>query len=107
MTKLKANEILKNKFWIIEDTDSNEKKGTLSRDADNKYMYSCDTGTYMYDTKSIVEKNLGSLLWSKSDVSEATKTLTKEIYNLPTSTVPYNSMFDVKRKFGLFIKSIK
>jgi hypothetical protein len=43
MTRLKANEILKNKFWIIEDTDSNEKKGTLSKDADNKYMYSMTT----------------------------------------------------------------
>ena len=107
MTKLKANEILKNKFWIIEDSDSNEKKGTLSRDADNKYMYSCDTGTYIYDTKGIVEKNLGTLLWNKSGVSEAKPNASKEIYNLPTSTVPSNSMFDVKRKFGLFTKSKK
>ena len=107
MTKLKANEILKNKFWIIEDIDSNEKKGTLSRDADNKYMYSCNTGTYIYDTKGIVEKNLGTLLWNKSDISEAKSNIAKEIYNLPTSTVPFNSMFDVKRKFGLFTKSKK
>ena len=33
--------------------------------------------------------------------------IAKEIYNLPTSTVPFNSMFDVKRKFGLFTKSKK
>ena len=46
MTSLKANEILKNKFWIIEDADSKTKVGTLSKDNDNRYMYSCDTGSY-------------------------------------------------------------
>ena len=35
MKSLKANEILKNKFWIIEDKNSNEKLGTLSRESDN------------------------------------------------------------------------
>ena len=29
MTSLKANEILKNKFWIIEDKDTKEKVGPL------------------------------------------------------------------------------
>ena len=107
MTRLKANEILKNKFWIIEDTDSNEKKGTLSKDADNKYMYSCETGTYMYDNKSVVEKNLGTLVWNKATVSNSEKADDKLIYGLPTSASPFNSMFDVKRKFGLFTKSKK
>ena len=37
MTSLKANEIL-NKFWIIEDKDTKEKVGTLSKDTDNRYM---------------------------------------------------------------------
>jgi hypothetical protein len=36
MTSLKANEILKNKFWIIEDKDTKEKVGTLSKA--KKYM---------------------------------------------------------------------
>ena len=62
---------------------------------------------YKRQTKGIVEKNLGTLLWNKSDISEAKSNIAKEIYNLPTSTVPFNSMFDVKRKFGLFTKSKK
>ena len=60
MTSLKANEILKNKFWIIEDADSKTKVGTLSKDNDNRYMYSCDTGSYFYDNKNQVEKTLGA-----------------------------------------------
>ena len=59
MKSLKANEILKNKFWIIEDKNSNEKLGTLSRESDNRYMYSCDTGSYLYDNKGQVEKSPG------------------------------------------------
>ena len=106
MTHLKANEILKNKFWIIEDTDSKTKVGTLSKDNDNKFMYSCDTGSYMYDTKSQVEKTLGDILWSKGTISDVPPP-SKEIYKLPTSTVPYNAMFDLKRKFALFTKSKK
>ena len=106
MTHLKANEILKNKFWNIEDTDSKTKVGTLSKDNDNKFMYSCDTGSYMYDTKSQVEKTLGDILWSKGTISDVPPP-SKEIYKLPTSTVPYNAMFDLKRKFALFTKSKK
>ena len=105
MTSLKANEILKNKFWIIEDKNSNEKLGTLSRESDNRYMYSCDTGSYLYDNKGQVEKNLGTILWSKATISDSVPE--KTIYDLPTSTTPHNSMYDVKRKFGLFTKSKK
>tara|TARA_A100001388_G_scaffold248371_1_gene208451 strand:+ start:72 stop:554 length:483 start_codon:yes stop_codon:yes gene_type:complete len=106
MTSLKANEILKNKFWIIEDTDSKTKVGTLSKDQDNRFMYSCDTGSYFYDNKNAVEKELGYILWTKGDITDKASP-SKEIYNLPTSTTPYNTMYDIKRKFGLFTKSKK
>ena len=103
MTCLKANEILKNKFWIIEDADSKTKVGTLSKDNDNRYMYSCDTGSYFYDNKNQVEKTLGEILWTKGSISNKPD-VSKEIYKLPTSTTPYNAMFDLKRKFALFTK---
>ena len=106
MTHLKANEILKNKFWIIEDTDSKTKVGTLSKDNDNRYMYSCDTGSYFYDNKNAVENTLGNILWTKGSISDKVSP-SKEIYNLPTSTTPHNTMYDIKRKFGLFTKSKK
>ena len=106
MTSLKANEILKNKFWIIEDKDTKEKVGTLSKDTDNRYMYSCKDGSWFYDSKNTVERDLGSILWSKGSISDKSSP-SKEIYELPTSTNPYNAMFDLKRKFALFTKSKK
>ena len=106
MTSLKANEILKNKFWIIEDKDTKEKVGTLSKDTDNRYMYSCKDGSWFYDSKNTVERDLGNILWSKGSISDKSSP-SKEIYDLPTSTNPYNAMFDLKRKFALFTKSKK
>ena len=48
---IKAKPILKNKFWIIE--NNGERIGTLSKQEDKRYLYSCATGTeYFTDTKS-------------------------------------------------------
>ena len=46
---IKAKPILKNKFWIVE--DNGERIGTLSKQEDKKYMYSCSTGTEFLITK--------------------------------------------------------
>ena len=45
---------------------------------------------------------------SVEEMPEVTnKSLAKEIYNFPTSVLPYNSMYDIKRKLPLFTKSVK
>ena len=40
---IKAKPILKNKFWIVE--KDGERIGTLSKQEDKRYMYSCSSGT--------------------------------------------------------------
>jgi len=48
---IKAKPILKNKFWIVE--KDGERIGTLSKQEDKRYMYSCSSGTdYFTDIKS-------------------------------------------------------
>jgi len=114
MTDVKAKEILKNKFWIIEDADHGSKIGTLSKDENNHYMYSCQqpvnqrrTTEYYSCLKDLKAGIGGEILWSKATVSDANETVSKEIYGLVTSTIPYNAMYDLKRKFALFTKSKK
>lgn len=117
MTDVKAKEILKNKFWIIEDANQGNKIGTLSKDENNHYMYSCQrpsepvgnkTKTEYYSCLKDLKKGIGGeILWSNATISDANKTVSKEIYGLVTSTVPYNAMYDLKRKFALFTKSKK
>ena len=116
MTDVKAKEILKNKFWIIEDAKYSTKIGTLSKDENNHYMYCCNTSQRKRDG-SVTEyynclKDLkigirGEILWSSATVSDADKTDSKEIYHLATSTIPYNAMYDLKKKRALFTKSKK
>jgi len=101
---IKAKTIIDNKFWILESNGSNI--GTLSV-SDEQYMYTCDTGTKLYPTKNALTKDLGTKIqWSQNTVSDA-ESVDKIAYDFPTSTTPYNIIYDVKNKLPLFTKSEK
>jgi hypothetical protein len=99
---IKAKTILKNKFWIVE--ESGEKIGTLSYN-DERFMLSSSGGVSFFNTKKAVEKKLGSTIFDREPTAKIE--VTKEIYGYPTSTTPYNVIYDVHRKFALFTKSLK
>jgi len=100
---IKAKEVLKNKFWIVE--DNGVRVGTLSLD-ENQYMLSNASGTHFFN-KSQLKKKLGkNVNWTKLTITETTRT-SNEVHGYPTSTTPFNSMYDVKRKLPLFTKSDK
>ena len=103
---IKAKSVLKNKFWIME--DNGVKIGTLHKnDDDQKYMYTCDTGTTFYETEKDLKSALGNITWSVGDASKDKVSKDKELYGYPTSTIPYNTMYDVQRRLPLFTKSAK
>ena len=103
---IKAKSVRKNKFWIME--DDGVKIGTLHKnDDDQKYMYTCDTGTTFYETEKDLKTALGNITWSVGDVSKDKVNKDKELYGYPTSTLPYNTMYDVQRRLPLFTKSAK
>jgi|TARA_A200000159_G_scaffold161_1_gene179 hypothetical protein len=99
---IKAKVILKDKFWIVE--EEGEKLGTLSFN-DERFMFSANNGVAFFENKKQLKNELGLTVFDKD---ETTKIETeKEIYGFPTSTTPYNVIYDVHRKFALFTKSIK
>lgn len=99
---IKAKVILKDKFWIVE--EEGEKLGTLSFN-DERFMFSANNGVAFFENKKQLKSELGLTVFDKD---ETTKIETeKEIYGYPTSTTPYNVIYDVHRKFALFTKSIK
>lgn len=103
---IKAKSVLKNKFWIME--DDGVKIGTLHKnDDDQKYMYTCDTGTTFYETEKDLKIALGNITWSVGDISKDKSNKVKELYGYPTSSIPYNTMYDVQRRLPLFTKSAK
>jgi len=102
---INAKEILKNKFWIVE--SEGERVGTLSINEEHQYMLSNSTGTRFFKNVKQLKKQLGTEISWTSTSDEKIIDLEKEVHNYPTSCIPYNPMFDVKRKLALFTKSEK
>ena len=103
---IKAKPVLKDKFWIVE--QDGEKIGTMSKNIDdNKYMFSSSIETCFFDNTRQMKRKFGiDIEWGES-VSNIKDTADYDVHGYPTSVMPYNSMYDVKRKLPLFTKSEK
>lgn len=102
---VKAKEVLKDKFWIVE--NDGEKIGTMSWN-DDRFMLSGTDGTRFFSSERQLKKNFGGTLeWQSLEIKEHNIVEEKIVHGYPTSCVPYNSMLDVKRKLPLFTKSQK
>jgi hypothetical protein len=101
---IKARAILKDKFWIME--EEGVRVGTLTI-AEDRFMFSSPKGTTYFDSERALKKVFGKdFLVSKVDV-DSPVTSERIVYGYPTSTEPFNPLFDVKRKLPLFTKSEK
>jgi hypothetical protein len=99
---INAKEIIKDKFWIVE--AKGEKFGTISLN-DDQYILSTPKGTKFYNNEKQLSNALNSSIsWSSLEITES---LEKEVHRYPTSTTPYNPIYDVKQKLALFTKSKK
>ena len=101
-----AKTILKDKFWIVE--NNGEKIGTMSWNED-RYMFSNSSETCFFDDKKQMKKRFGMIVWSDDVDNSLQENVNQDlvVHGYPTSVVPFNSMFDVKRKLPLFTKSEK
>tara|TARA_B100001057_G_scaffold212677_1_gene212982 strand:- start:1510 stop:1974 length:465 start_codon:yes stop_codon:yes gene_type:complete len=100
---MNAKEIIKNKFWIVQDGSKNV--GTISFN-EEQYMLSDATGSRFFsDTVELEDVLKSPVSWQELAITESKPV--KEVHTYPTSTFPYNSMYDVKRKLPLFTKSEK
>jgi len=99
---MNAKEILKDKFWIVE--DNGESVGTISFNNDHYIVHTEKDSPAVCNSKSSVNKKLGSLTWTQLKVTETTQFY---VHDFPTNCKPFNSMYDIKRKLPLFTKSEK
>lgn len=98
---IKAKEILKDKFWIVE--NNGEKIGTLSKE-DEGFMLSGNGNIRVYNSSEELDSEFGAnFLTAKITQSEDVKE--NSVHGFPTRSTPYNSMFDIQRKLPLFTKS--
>jgi hypothetical protein len=103
MTEIHAKPIIKDKFWIVE--KDGEKFATLRKNEDNRFVMSNELGIKIYDNKESLTKQFGKDFFVAKIIKEATDSLPNEVHGYTTSTVPFNAMFDIKRKLPLFTKS--
>ena len=99
---IEAKPIIKDRFWIFE--NNGQKIGTLSLD-DNRYVFTSNKEIVFFDNKKQIKKKLGiDINWGS--VNQTTLS-NYNVHNFPTSVLPSNTMYDVKRKLPLFTKSDK
>ncbi len=101
--ELHAKPIIADKFWIVE--RGGEKFATLRKDEENRFVMSNETGIKIYNNKTDLTKQFGKDFFVVKIVKEADNSNPCEVHGFPSSTEPYNSMFDVKRRLPLFTKS--
>ena len=103
---IKAKPILKDKFWIVE--NEGQRIGTLTVSDDRYVLSSKDKGVRFFDNMRQLERVLGKTEFETTVTSTVTDVEhDQEVYGYPTSTTPYNTLYDVKQRLPLFTKSAK
>ena len=63
--KLYAKPILENRFWILE--SDGKKVGTICKQEDRRYMFSCESGTRIFDNVDALQSSFtGDWMWGTS-----------------------------------------
>lgn len=103
MTDLHAKPIIDNKFWIVE--KDGEKFATLRKDEENRFVLSNETGIQIYNNKTDLTRHFGKDFFIAKIVKESTDSAPLEVHGYPSSCLPHNAMFDIRKKLPLFTKS--
>jgi len=100
---VKAKPVLENKFWIVE--DNGQRVGTLSKNEDG-FILAKQGDVKVYSNERQLKKHVG-LQFILKQINNKNSNEIYEVHGYPSKGLPYNSMFDIKRKLPLFTKSEK
>lgn len=104
--QLLAKTILKNKFWIVEDS-TNNKVATIQAVEDGTYVF-VDKQSKRQQYPSIkVLTAQHNVIFDKSKRQKNEIIEQQEIYGFPISQKPHNVYWDIKHKFAVFTKNKK
>ncbi len=106
MTEIHAKPVVDGKFWIVE--QNGNKVGVLKITEQKKYVFSSKNSITTFENKKkIVEKFGPEFFIKKSSTVKENSDVEHNVYDYPTSTTPFNPLYDVKRHLPLFTKSNK
>lgn len=106
MSELTAKQVLKNKYWIVENSGS--KVATIQAVEGGGVVYVDEQDRKAFKTIKLLTKAYNiTLVKSEKDSKEKTAAISYEVYGYPAGSRPYNAMWDVKHQFGVYAKSNK
>jgi hypothetical protein len=105
MTEIHAKPVVDGKFWIVEENEN--KVGVLKLTEQKKFVFSSKDTVQVFDNKKKLFETFGTGFFVAKKKAEPIEEQSRDIHGYPTSTAPYNPMFDVKRHLPLFTKSNK
>jgi hypothetical protein len=105
MPELHAKPIVDGKFWIVE--QNGNKVGVLKITEQKKYVLSSKETITTFDNKKKIVEQFGSNFFVKNKFERIETAEDKTVHGYPTSTKPFNPLYDVKRHLPLFTKSSK
>lgn len=101
---MQAKPLVPNKFWIVQ--DNGKKIGTLQKDT-NCYYFVTKMEKIRFDTKEDIYSTFGNDFFEEIVKAKTKNQKVLEVYEYPTSTTPYNPLYDVKNALPLYSKSRK
>jgi hypothetical protein len=104
MTDLHAKPVVDGKFWIVE--DQGNKVGILKVTEQKKYVFSSKDNITTFDNKKKLFETFGTNFFVKEQIQKSV-VVDKTVHDYPTSSIPHNPLYDVKRHLPLFTKSNK
>jgi hypothetical protein len=106
MTEIHAKPVVDGKFWIVEQDEN--KVGVLKLTEQKKFVFSSKDTITVFDNKKKLFETFGNNFFvAKKKKEEEVVDLDRDVHGYPTSSVPYNPMYDVKNHLPLFTKSNK
>ena len=104
MTELIAKPIVKNKYWIVEQSGS--KVGTIQAVEDGTFVYVHDQTRERFASIKLLSTAHNVIFDNVANKKEKTAE-SFEIYGYPVSNKPWNTLWDVKHQFPVFTKTSK
>lgn len=99
-----AKQVLKNKFWIVE--DEGEKVATIQVVDDGSVVYVSSSERKKYASIKLLSKDYNIVFDKEGKKSRDVKT-EYDAHGYPVSSKPWNVLYDVKHRFPIYTKTSK